>query len=184
MTTFNKMQSLKRRFFAMRNGVVADTYRRAGSKFRIVFGLNLPQISEIAAEFGPDEDLAAELWRNRSTRESMLIAPMLLQADRLSRGRLMEMAGQIDDCEVADVFVHRLLRRRDDGMEIAMALKDSVQPMLRYVALRMAYSRVADDPQAVKTLAWDEIAKADPLTLRLARIVYEDAGYLCECRQE
>lgn len=62
MSDFSRLQHVKRRFFAMRNGVIADTYRRAGSPFRIIFGLNLPQITEIAAEFAPDSELAAELW--------------------------------------------------------------------------------------------------------------------------
>lgn len=52
-TTFNKMQLLKRRFFAMRNGAVADSLRRQGADYRIIFGLNLPQLVDIAREFGP-----------------------------------------------------------------------------------------------------------------------------------
>ena len=47
-TSFNEMQTVKRHFFALRNGVIADALRRAGSPFRIIFGLNLPQIAEIA----------------------------------------------------------------------------------------------------------------------------------------
>ncbi len=64
------MQQIKRRFFAMRNGVVADMLRRAGSPFHIIFGLNLPQIVEIASEIPETqrEAMADALWQNRSTR--------------------------------------------------------------------------------------------------------------------
>lgn len=65
MTEFSKMQRLKRRFFAMRNGITADALRRVGQPFRVIFGLNMPQLREIAGEFGPDEELARELWANR-----------------------------------------------------------------------------------------------------------------------
>ena len=51
-STFNTMQTLKRRFFAMRNGLLADQMRRAGSNFRIIFGLNIIQLNEIAADYG------------------------------------------------------------------------------------------------------------------------------------
>ena len=35
----NEMQIVKRHFFAMRNGIIADTLRRAGSPYHIIFGL-------------------------------------------------------------------------------------------------------------------------------------------------
>ena len=36
MTDFSRLQQVKRRFFAMRNGVIADTYRKAGSPHHII----------------------------------------------------------------------------------------------------------------------------------------------------
>ena len=47
---YNQMQIIKRRFFAMRNGIIADTLRKAGLDYRMIFGLNLPQITDIAAD--------------------------------------------------------------------------------------------------------------------------------------
>ena len=45
MAEFNQTQEIKRRFFAMRNGIVADTIRKAGLQDKMIFGLNLPQIT-------------------------------------------------------------------------------------------------------------------------------------------
>ena len=50
MAEYNRMQIIKRRFFAMRNGIIADTLRKAGLDYRMIFGLNLPQVVEIAGE--------------------------------------------------------------------------------------------------------------------------------------
>ena len=36
---FGDMQNVKRRMFALRNGVVAEALRRGGCPYRIVFGL-------------------------------------------------------------------------------------------------------------------------------------------------
>lgn len=77
MPEYNRMQLIKRRFYAMRNGIIADTLRKAGLGYKIIFGLNLPQITEIASGLTADADLAEELWADRRTRESMLLAPML-----------------------------------------------------------------------------------------------------------
>ena len=40
--TFNLMQSVKRRFYAMRNGMLAAQMRQGGVDYRINFGLNIP----------------------------------------------------------------------------------------------------------------------------------------------
>ena len=71
------MQTVKREFFAMRNGIIADTYRKAGTVFKIVFGLNLPQLVEIAGRTPHSRELAEALWANTTTRESMLLARCL-----------------------------------------------------------------------------------------------------------
>ena len=78
MSEFNKMQTVKRRMFAMRNGIIADSLRKAGSPFRMIFGLNLPQLDEIAADTGKDEELALMLFADRNNRESSLLAPMIM----------------------------------------------------------------------------------------------------------
>ena len=81
-TSFNEMQTVKRHFFAMRNGIIADTLRRAGSPFKIIFGLNLPQLMDIAESTPHSAELATRLWNNSSTRESMLLAPMIYPRDK------------------------------------------------------------------------------------------------------
>jgi hypothetical protein len=94
---FNAMQKVKRRFFAMRNGDLAQQMAERGAQYRINFGLNLPQISEIARDFLPGgveaaqlpagfsmADFARRLRANDTTRESMLIAPMLFPVDELT----------------------------------------------------------------------------------------------------
>ena len=91
MTQFNDMQSVKRQFFAYRNGIIADTMRKAGSPFKIIFGLNIPQIKQIASEIGKNKALAAKLWNNTTTRESMLLAPMIYPADELDIAEAFEL---------------------------------------------------------------------------------------------
>jgi len=101
-TTFNIQQQIKRRFFAMRNGIVADTLRKGGAGYKIVFGLNLPQIVEISNEFPHDPALAEMLWHNDSTRESLLLAPMLYPAELMDMATAMEWAGDVKEIEVPE----------------------------------------------------------------------------------
>ena len=58
---FGDMQNVKRRMFALRNGVVAEALRRGGCPYRIIFGLTLPQLDEVAAVTPHTETLAQML---------------------------------------------------------------------------------------------------------------------------
>lgn len=63
---------------AMRNGIVGDIYRRAGIDcYKIIFGLNLPQMREIACDYEKDAELAAALWNDKTVRESRLLSTWL-----------------------------------------------------------------------------------------------------------
>lgn len=134
------MQSVKREFFALRNGVIADVMRRAGSPFRIIFGLNLPQLVEIAGRIGEDAELSQLLWENRSTRCSMLLAPMIMPREGLTMGRAAELVEESPSVEVVDVLCHRLLRHLDFAENLVEELMESAQDMNRYAGLRLAFN--------------------------------------------
>lgn len=151
--SFSLMQAVKRRFFAMRNGDLAAQMARGGINYRINFGLNLPQITEIAqaARSGrlpdnahiPDNEerreLARLLWENDTTRESRLIAPMLYDADDLNADLASGLLRGVTTTEEADVLCHRLLRRYPAAEKLALEiLADSgASEMQRYGALRL-----------------------------------------------
>ena len=137
--SYTPMQSVKRYFFAMRNGVIADTLRKGGSPFRYIFGLNLPQLVEAAAMFGKDKELAVRLWANNTTRESMLLAPMLMPADDFSADEAKVWIASVPAPEVADILCHRLLRHLAYAPELAVEFADfSHGDMERYTAGRLA----------------------------------------------
>lgn len=179
MAEFNLMQMVKRRMFAMRNGVVADALRRGGSPYRIIFGLNLPQLREIADDFKGDDNLAVELWHNETTRESRLLALLLMKGEPVDAAGLRVMIDEINDVETADMFVHTLLRGRDDCDALLDCLANSERSIERYMAIRLAYGLVdseAGRPRAL-AIARGEIERADPMTLTAARQLEYDSDW-------
>jgi len=152
LPAFNDMQRVKRRLFAMRNGALAEQMRRGGLQYRINFGLNLPQIKEIAASevaSSPDSatliNLAKDLWANESTRESRLLAPMIFPPDVFPQTLAVEWLAQAQTTEVADVLCHSLLRKLPCAKDVAMELlaKPGASDMNRYAALRLLLNLVA-----------------------------------------
>lgn len=167
-TEFNDMQAVKRRFFAMRNGILADTMRKGGSTFKIIFGLNLPQIVDIAKEIGTDTTLGRQLWENRTTRESRLLAPMIMSTSEFTADEIMEMCNGIDDIELADIFCHRFLRHYPTALSIARRLSTSDRTLNRYLALRLMFNLLDRYPAEAKELAKNEAEFGDKLTRNLA----------------
>lgn len=134
------MQNAKRRMFALRNGIIADVLRRAGDPHRIIFGLNLPQLAEIASLTGPDAGLAEALFANDSTRESRLLAPMLMPAESFSHDDAIRWATALLGTEEADILCHRLLRHCDFAPQLGAELLVSDTPLVQYCGLRLLFN--------------------------------------------
>lgn len=177
MTDFNKMQQLKRRMFAMRNGAVADTMRKAGAPYRIIFGLNLPQITEIARDFGPDRDLALELRENSTTRESMLIAPMLFPRKELTATVAEEWLRGAMTTEVIDVACLKLMRHLDDPGQVIRRLAADENALARYAALRLGANVLPREMELVEEVAARESERREPMTLMAARMILDDISF-------
>ncbi len=185
---FNIMQQLKRSLFALRNGVIADSLRKAGCPHRIVFGLNLPQLNEIAAQYGPSEELAEALWKDTALRESALLAPMLYPKERLTLEKARKLCATVQWHEDADILVFKLLRDADFAPSLARELVAcEVSRMSRYTGLRLYLSMLSvmlpdkakDAPLTREALdaANAELERPDAIS-SLASMLREEASFL------
>ena len=84
MNLQENIKEIKHNFMAFRNGIVSDTLRKAGMPYNIIFGLQLPQIAEIARSNEKNLELADALWQDSGVRESRLLACYLYQIGRAS----------------------------------------------------------------------------------------------------
>lgn len=167
------MQTIKRRMYAMRNGVVADTLRKAGSPFPVIFGLNLPQIVEIASETGKDREMSMRLWTNTTTRESMLLAPMLMPVEEFTIGEAFEWCAQIPAFEVADILCHRLLRHEPYALELVQQLIASESEMMHYTGLRLMCNIASLYPEEARRIGEAELVSDVSATRQIASILLD-----------
>ncbi len=170
---FNEMQTVKRRMYAMRNGVIADTLRKAASPFRVIFGLNLPQLLDIAAGIGKDSDIARRLWANTATRESMLLAPMLMPAGELSEDEALEWCLQVPACEVADILCHRLLRHEPYALELARRLIAEDKEMAHYTGMRLMCNIAPRYPDEARRIGEAELESGNPAVRQIASLLVD-----------
>lgn len=172
------MQRAKRCMFSMRNGVVADALRKGGCPFKIIFGVNLPQLMEIARELPHTLFLAEELWNNSTTRESMLLAPILMPEDEISFEKSLKWAHEVPCVEVADILCHKLLRKLPFALDLAERLLKEDDDMVRYTGLRLCYNILHMHPHRAMELAQIEAERCCALTHRIALSLIEDAEFI------
>lgn len=214
---FNAMQKVKRRFFAMRNGDLARQMAVRGAGYRINFGLNLPQISDIARDFLPGgrewESLssgdglatpyagfdmagfARRLRDNTTTRESMLIAPMLFPVDRLTGEEALAWMRSVPTPEVADVLCLKLLRRHPCAPSLVSTLlndgqqeeaddgggADNRSELARYCALRLLMNLLQSGKvtaTAAMSLLTAQSTHVTPMTAGIIRQLHDEISFL------
>ena len=130
------MQEIKRSFFVFRNGVVADTLRKAGMPHKIIFGLQIPQIADIARGLAPSMSLAKELWDDSDVRESRLLAKYLFPAYEITEEMALELMRSVRTPEESDMLSFRLLKRLPFASELqAKADSDPAVPSFASVSL-------------------------------------------------
>ena len=177
------LQNVKQRFFALRNGALADMLRKAGSPYSIIFGLNLPQIREIAAAFGTNPELAEQLWNNQTTRESRLLAPMLIDKSTFSENDAARWLSSLNGTsEEADILSHTLLRHLPFTKSLTDSLTHSDEPIKRYIGLRLLLSSLTAYDETALQMANIELERDEALTRPVALQIVDEISYLKENR--
>ena len=118
------IQEIKHLFFAYRNGVVADVLRRSGMPYKMIFGVDVPSITEIARRIGYDNELAEKLWSETDVRESRILATYLFDPACVSIDKARRLVSEVRTREEADMLVFRLIRKLDYANSLIDELKD------------------------------------------------------------
>ncbi|MDE7381869.1 MAG: DNA alkylation repair protein [Muribaculaceae bacterium] len=112
------IKEIKQQFFALRNGIIADLFRKAEFPYTVVFGLQLPQLTDMARNFAENHsasELSAVsdiLLSEKNVRESRLLAFCLLHyiKEEVELNRCLELCRSVQTQEEADILAFRLLR--------------------------------------------------------------------------
>lgn len=89
--------------------------------YHIIFGLNLPQLTQIASSQKSSLPLAMALWADKGVRESRLLATYLFPREEVDMQLALRLMGEVQTQEEADMLAFRLLRH----LPILPALKQS-----------------------------------------------------------
>lgn len=117
-----ELKEIKQLFFSFRNGLVAEAFRKIDTPYVTVFGLQVPQLAEIARQAGTDHELAIKLWAESGCRESRLLACWLFDCDKITKDDAVRLASEASTREETDILCFRLLRRLSFASELKECL--------------------------------------------------------------
>ena len=126
------IKDIKQQFFGFRNGIVAEAFRNAGAPYKTVFGLQIPQLSEIARGAGTDHQLALTLWADSGCRESRLLACWLFDKEKITMEDALRLAQEAATREETDILAFRLLRH----LPFAEELKENLTGYTKEALIR------------------------------------------------
>lgn len=92
------------------NGILSARMREAGMPFRLIFGVELPRLGNIAEEFYGNEELAEHLW-SQDIRETKLLAIMIIPPELFTKEKANRWAETMITAEEAQVLAMVLLSK-------------------------------------------------------------------------
>lgn len=174
------IRDIKSRFFALRNGVVADRLRSCGSPYKIIFGLLIPQVENIAASLTPSTEIADALWDNRSTRESRLLATMVHPLEAMTTEKALRWGQEADTIELADVLCFRLLRNLDNAEDLAYSLLESRKYMSLRLLMNLLILRRLSDVERARLVAANHLNDEDVAVKRVCNQLIDEIDWISQ----
>ena len=130
------VQALKAELRLYMNGVMAQSLRERGLKYRLIFGVELPRLKEIAAGYPKSHDLAQSLWKE-DIRECRILAGYLQPVDTFYPGIADIWLEQMHDTELVDYTCMNLFRHLPYASEKAFQWMAAEPVLTQYCGFRL-----------------------------------------------
>ena len=132
METSEQVKQIKRSFRLFMNGVTAASMRSKGLNYKINWGVQLPDLKRMAAQYGHDAELASALWAENGVRECRLLATLIMPADQMSADEAIDWATSADIIsEIMEMAVFNLFQHLPYADSLAHTMLDNDNMVIR-----------------------------------------------------
>lgn len=100
--TLDKLREIKQRFRLMMNGVASQSMRQRGLEYKLNWGIGLPALKDMAKDYGKDQSLAIELWKE-DIRECRILATLIMPAEAMDADLTDIWATDVRNQEIASI---------------------------------------------------------------------------------
>ena len=118
------------------NGALAQSLRERGLRYKLIFGIELPRLKEIASRFVPDHDLAQALWKE-DIRECRILAGYLQPVETFYPELADIWLEAMHDTEIIDYTCMNLFRRLPYASAKALQWLASDDTLTQYAGFRL-----------------------------------------------
>ena len=122
---------IKKELRANMNGVASAAMRQTDD-YRVNFGIEVPRLQQIAAEFQPDRQLAQMLW-HESVRECKILATILMPIADFDEELCDIWTSEIRTVEIAQIYALNLIQRLPFASQKAFEWISAEDRMLRVI---------------------------------------------------
>lgn len=122
---------IRRAFRLLMNGVASQSMRQKGSTYHVNWGIQLPQLKEMAAQYEQDSQLAVLLWKD-DVRESKIMATLLMPHGEMLPDMMELWMQQTPNMEMAEMAVINLFQYAETAPLFAYRWMASERELERY----------------------------------------------------
>ncbi len=171
--------SIKADLRSCMNGVASKAIKDSGMAYRLVYGVELPRLRDIASSYPPDAHLAIRLWQE-NIRECKMLAILLFPAEEFDRdiADLWLEDLQPVQAEIAQLLGTELLPRTSDAAELSFLWIAHERPMYQlcgYLCLTRLIMRGAQLSPDAETEFLDQAEATLPSTFLPLRKAVQNA---------
>ena len=149
------VRQIKAQLRLFMNGVLSQSLREKGLQYRLIFGVELPRLREIAANYEPNHELAQALWKE-DIRECKILAAYLQPTDTFDSELADFWMESIHNTELADYVCMALFRRLPYASQKAFQWMASETRMEVYTGFRLMTHLIAQHGAEMNDRSRDE----------------------------
>ena len=149
------VRQIKAQLRLFMNGVLSQSLREKGLQYRLIFGVELPRLQEIAANYEPNHELAQALWKE-DIRECKILAAYLQPTDTFDSELADFWMESIHNTELADYVCMALFRRLPYASQKAFQWMASETRIEVYTGFRLMTHLIAQHGTEMNDRSRDE----------------------------
>ena len=149
------VRQIKAQLRLFMNGVLSQSLREKGLQYRLIFGVELPRLREIAANYEPNHELAQALWKE-DIRECKILAAYLQPTDTFDSELADFWMESIHNSELADYVCMALFRRLPYASQKAFQWMASENRIEVYTGFRLMTHLIAQHGTEMNDRSRDE----------------------------
>lgn len=180
--THAKLKTIKQSFRSMMNGPASSSMREKGHQYKINWGVALPLLQQMAAEYGKDYDLAVELWKE-NIRECKILATMIMPPEQMSPELVDIWMEQTPTQELVEISALKLYQYLDFAPVMAYEWMASDRPFYQMAAYHIL-GRLFERKMEPNEMGINEFLDQVAVALQDAHVGVRHAAYNCLMRFE